>query len=183
MHPAGMIVIISRVRLARMSNGPTASSGPWAREGRQGTKHHENLLTLSAGGVASKLIQILRPRANPGVTRPLTDIGRRKLFAIVKKPGDRPLLIIERIACLNFAASSNAPKARRGCAIGAALRRPRSVRPPAAARALKRNLASTPVPPIRTGRRWNEFRLPLVALCDRDTTAQEGMISSFAARG
>jgi hypothetical protein len=57
--------------LARMSNGTYCIIRPLGLvKGGKGLKHHENLLTLSVGGVASKLVQVLR-RTSAGVTRPL----------------------------------------------------------------------------------------------------------------
>lgn len=64
MHPAGMLGYFKGAELARMSDGSYCIIRDLGLvKGGKGLRHHENLLTLSIKGIASKFVQILRHQA------------------------------------------------------------------------------------------------------------------------
>ena len=53
-------------------------------KGGKGLKHHENLLTLSAKGIASKLVQVLRHQAKRFQHRHLPEVAHARLGGSLK---------------------------------------------------------------------------------------------------
>ena len=64
MHPAAMRAYFKDAEIAQMSDGTYCIIRDLGLvKGGKGLKHHENLLTLSVKGIASKLVQVLRRQA------------------------------------------------------------------------------------------------------------------------